>query len=96
LKADILNASKDKIQLVMFYADYCGPCKALKPVLQKLGDKYGVHFLDAQKEGQLVSQYGIRSVPTVFFFYKEKIAGGFLGYTPATKIEQLLEQMKDN
>lgn len=61
----------DKPAIVDFYATWCGPCKALGPVLEELAEEYGgkldIYKVDVDKEQELSSVFGIRSVPTLLF-----------------------------
>ncbi|HSQ63198.1 MAG TPA: thioredoxin [Polyangiaceae bacterium] len=68
--AEVLKA--DKTVLVDFTASWCGPCKALAPVIEKVADeaagKYKVVKVDVDEAPKLASRYGIRGVPTVMAF----------------------------
>lgn len=61
----------DKPAIVDFYATWCGPCKALGPVLEELADEYSgrldIYKVDVDKEQELSGVFGIRSVPTLLF-----------------------------
>nr|WP_315399937.1 thioredoxin family protein [uncultured Duganella sp.] len=67
---DVLQSAKPVI--VDFTADWCGPCKSLKPILRDLANEYAdeVEFLavDADTNPELCKQYQVRSLPTLFFF----------------------------
>jgi len=64
--------SKDQVVLVDFWAQWCGPCKAIAPLLddvaKEMGGKLKVLKVDVDKEGALAAKYGIQSIPTLFFF----------------------------
>lgn len=70
--------------VVDFYADWCGPCRKLKPVLNELAGEWKgkVKFLtvDVDKHGDLARKYGISPIPDVRFFVGGKNVGGAVGY----------------
>ncbi len=57
--------------IVDFYADWCGPCRMVSPILEELQQEYGskiqIYKVDVDKEGQIAQQFGIRSIPTLIF-----------------------------
>lgn len=61
----------DKPALIDFYADWCGPCKMLAPVLEQLSEEYGdkidVYKIDTEAEQELSAAFGIRSIPSMLF-----------------------------
>lgn len=86
--------------VVDFYADWCGPCKMIEPVVHKLADEYEgkVKFVkvDTDSNQELAMQFGIMSIPTVMFFSKGKVEDIVVGAVPAqvlkSKVESLLEK----
>jgi thioredoxin 1 len=60
------------VHLVDFWAEWCGPCKMLTPVISELKEKYegkaGVHKINVDDNSELAKEFGIRSIPTVIFF----------------------------
>ncbi|HEU0136916.1 MAG TPA: thioredoxin [Flavobacterium sp.] len=71
---DIIN--KDQPVLVDFFAEWCGPCKTLAPILKEvkseLGDRISIIKIDVDKNQQLATQYQVRGVPTMILFQKGK------------------------
>ena len=68
--------------VLKFSADWCGPCRALKPKFDELkSENEGIDFLDADvdEEGELASQYGVRSIPAVFFIKDGEVKTQMLG-----------------
>lgn len=73
----------DKPVLVDFYADWCGPCKFLAPVIgelaDELGDKADVYKVDVDKLQNLAAKFSIQSIPTVIVFSGGQAANTFIG-----------------
>lgn len=65
----------DKPAIVDFYADWCGPCKMVAPILEQLQEEYGdsiqVYKVDTDAEQELAAAFGIRSIPSLLFIPKE-------------------------
>ena len=65
----------DRPCIVDFYADWCGPCKMVSPVLEELSKEYegkiDVYKIDTEQEQELASAFGIRSIPSILFCPKE-------------------------
>jgi len=65
----------DKPCLVDFYADWCGPCKMVAPVIEKLSEEYAgkidFYKVDTDKESELAAVFGIRSIPSLLFVPRE-------------------------
>ena len=90
----VLENSFHKPVLVDFWADWCAPCKALFPVLEKIVDSYQGELLLAKvncdTEVGLTERFGIRSLPTVVLFKDGQPVEGFAGVQPETAIRELL------
>ena len=72
--------------LVDFWAVWCGPCRALGPVIQSLSEEYAgqvkIAKVDVDANPQVAMQFGIRSIPTVMLFDKGQIVDTFIGVRP--------------
>lgn len=90
------NYKGDLPAIVDFYADWCGPCKAIAPVLEELSDEYKdkivVYKIDTDKEMELSSLFGIQSIPTLLFI---PIKGNPMiqkGALPKNILQQVIDQ----
>ncbi len=83
-----------KPAILDFYADWCGPCRMLSPVLEDLqkqyGDKLQVYKINTDKEKELAATFGIRSLPTVVFIPVDGQPQAVLGFQPKESLEQII------
>jgi putative thioredoxin len=93
---DVVEASAHTPTLVDFWAPWCGPCKQLMPVLDRLAAEYGGSFklakVNTDEEQELAQKVGIRSLPTVVLFKDRTAVDHFIGIVPEAQIRQLLDK----
>lgn len=82
------------VVLVDFYTTWCGPCRAMVPVMEKLSQKYKVGKVDVEQEAELGAKYNVSSVPKFVFFKNGQEVASFTGARPESAFEEVFEKLK--
>ena len=87
----------DKPCIIDFYADWCGPCKMVAPILEELSDEYkgkvDIYKVDTEAEQELSAAFGIRSIPSLLFCPKEGQPQMAQGALPKASMEKAIKEL---
>lgn len=93
---DFADEIKSGLAFVDFFAEWCGPCKMIGPVLEQLAPEYEgkINFfkLDVDKAPTTAQNYGVMSVPTMILFKDGEIIEQMVGFKPADDLRNQLDQ----
>ena len=88
------HISSGKLVVVDFYADWCGPCKAMSPIIDELSLEYEsravIGKLDIETDGEMADKYGVRSIPTLIFFKDGEIVDKTSGSVSKIQLEDMI------
>lgn len=87
----------DKPALIDFYADWCGPCKMIAPILEELAAEYGdeiyIYKINTEKEQELSAAFGIRSIPTLLFIPMDGDPQMAQGALPKKQLKEAIDKV---
>lgn len=95
--AKVLDTSRQVPVIVDFWAEWCQPCRILKPILEKLAAEYGGRFIlakvDSDRNQELAQRYGVRGIPAVKAFVGGEMVDEFTGALPESQIRDFLDRL---
>lgn len=87
----------DKPCIIDFYADWCGPCKMVAPLLEELAKEYDgeiyVYKIDTEKEQELAQAFGIRSIPSILFVPMNEQPQMVMGALPKSELKKAIDDI---
>jgi len=95
---EVIEASSEKAVIVQFWAPWCGPCKQLSPVLEKVCAKFKnikLTKINIDENQEIAAQMRVQSVPTVFGFLNGQPVDGFAGAQPESAVTQFVEKLSE-
>lgn len=94
-QAEVLDSKR--VALVDFWAEWCGPCRMIGPVVEELskefGDKALISKCNVDEQGEVAAQFGIRSIPTILFFKDGELVDRVVGAVPKSTLKQKVDDL---
>lgn len=90
---------KDGISVVDFWADWCGPCKMIAPILENVSSKFkdndtvNIYKVNVDKEPSIAQKYGVSSIPTLVFIKNGEVIKSAIGVQPEATITNAIEHL---
>ncbi len=89
----------DKPVVVDFWAEWCGPCRMVGPIIEELADEYSdkivIGKLDVDNNDEVVTTYGVRNIPTILFFKGGQLVDKHVGAAPKNILEEKVKSLID-
>ena len=86
----------DKVAIIDFWAEWCGPCKAIAPIIEELAEDYKDQALigkvDVDSNPEISMRYGIRNIPTILFIKNGEVVDKQVGAVPKSTLEDTLKK----
>ncbi len=96
-QSSVIEESANRLVLVDFWAPWCGPCRTLTPIIEKLSEEYGGRFLlakvNSDENPSIAAEFGVRGIPNVKAFSDGKLIDEFTGALPEGMVRQFIERL---
>lgn len=93
-ETEVLN--NEKVTLIDFWAEWCGPCRAIGPIVEELAKEYDgkalIGKVNVDENPEITVKYGIRNIPTILFIKKGEIVDKQVGAVPKSMLEEKLKK----